>query len=318
MENLRRILNASWRLERWITWILHQSPNNTLAAALIDEVFKSSISHHLLFLSHLSRPSPIMAKETLCCVCRSDRRWPTEKFKVLAVKQGVVVLGVLIWPNGNMEMICQYLKKIYFIFVQCSTDSLGWWWIRQPSTKLSLSKVHDSANSPMPLIANQRWTIIILVKMGHLPSPLTSFPHPFCTRWCIQYHNHAWLHLSSWLREEENMQGWRSWCVYARLLTGAEGETVHLRDCVDSAAARSKCQGASRARLCCGKPLIRWLTYSAAPPPPTSQLHLLNYQLPSPTSSTLPFTNMIPPEGFPQTSFLINACGWWDHPVSAN
>lgn len=86
MENLRRILNASWRWERWITWILHQSPNNTLAAALIDEVFKSSISHHLLFLSHLSRLPPIMAAEKPCCVCRSDEPWPTEDFRSAGAK----------------------------------------------------------------------------------------------------------------------------------------------------------------------------------------------------------------------------------------
>lgn len=38
----------------------------------------------------------------------------------------------------------------------------------------------------------------------------------------------------------------------------------------------------------------------------------------TPPGPLFPFPNMIPPEGSPQTSFLINACGWWDHPVSAN
>lgn len=39
---------------------------------------------------------------------------------------------------------------------------------------------------------------------------------------------------------------------------------------------------------------------------------------PRPPHPLCPSPNMIPPEGSPKTSFLINACGWWDHPVSAN
>lgn len=40
---------------RWITRIFHQSLNNTLAKALIDEVFKSSISHHKPFYKWLQK-----------------------------------------------------------------------------------------------------------------------------------------------------------------------------------------------------------------------------------------------------------------------
>lgn len=137
MENLRRILNASWRLERWITWILHQSPNNTLAAALIDEVFKSSISHHLLFLSHLSRPSPIMAKETLCCVCRSDGRWPTEKFQSAGGKAGVEggeAGGTWSLDSKRDDNLAPFYHNLFTALVM--------------SGRLSLTKLHNSTNSP--------------------------------------------------------------------------------------------------------------------------------------------------------------------------
>lgn len=44
---------------RWITWIFHQSLKNTLAKALIDEVFKSSISHHKPFYKWLQKGADI-------------------------------------------------------------------------------------------------------------------------------------------------------------------------------------------------------------------------------------------------------------------
>lgn len=166
MENLRRILNASWRLERWITRILHQSPNNTLAAALIDEVFKSSISHHLLFLSHLSRPSPVMATETLCCVCRSDGRWPTEKFQSAGASgRGGLILGLAVTilsatpRNDNLTLFSNKKRIRHNLLTAPVTDQTA------DHEAVIQPQLHD--NRPMPLIADQRWTIIILIKMGH-------------------------------------------------------------------------------------------------------------------------------------------------------
>lgn len=92
-ENLRRILTEGWRWERWIAWILHQSPSATSAAALIDEVFKSSISHHLLFLPPPPPTHAIMEAEELCCVCRSDEPWPEGNFAGKARGDAVGVIN---------------------------------------------------------------------------------------------------------------------------------------------------------------------------------------------------------------------------------
>ena len=142
-------------------------------------------------------------------------------------------------------------------------------------------------------------------KNGTLPHTSDLIQRPLCTLWYIQYHNHAWVHL---VWKKKGRGG-----INGTALTGKE-KTSHLQalcwQCLGEQTQSQRLLG-----VIPKKPLIHRLTYS---PASVQQQTLRESNPPTPPSPLFPSTNMIPPEGSPQTSFLINACGWWDHPVSAN
>lgn len=155
-------------------------------------------------------------------------------------------------------------------------------------------------------------------KNGTLALTFDLICRPLCTLWCIQYHNHAWVHLV-----------WRKGGKINVSELISKGKASHLQILCWRCIAEQT-QSCCLLRVMLKRPLIHRLTYSPASVqqqalrgtwPPLTHTHthrLTPPPLTSPPLPLLPSTNMIPPEGSPQTSFLINACGWWDHPVSAN
>lgn len=145
------------------------------------------------------------------------------------------------------------------------------------------------------------WQIMInnnnIDKNGTLALTSDLICGPLCTIWCIEFQNHAWVHFA-FKKGGVTIMCWQ----YI-------GEHIQ-NHCFLGVTLKT--------------PLICQLTYS---PAVVQQQNLGGKHPPLATTSTttttppgplFPFPNMIPPEGSPQTSFLINACGWWDHPVSAN
>lgn len=160
-------------------------------------------------------------------------------------------------------------------------------------------------------------------KNGTLALTSDLFCRPFCTLWCIQYHNHAWVHLV-WKEKKGGGEGhgggdqWDRAHKRSKNITPADNVLT-----LGQSANAEPPSFRSYAGEAIDPPVNLFSCTSTAanpgrkaPPPshPSTQTHTHTHT-PWPL---LPFTNMIPPEGSPQTSFLINACGWWDHPVSAN
>lgn len=124
---------------------------------------------------------------------------------------------------------------------------------------------------------------------------------PLCTLWCIQYHNHAWVHLA-WKKMVKKIN---------RTALISRDKTSHLHILCWQRANTEPLSSWSYAEEAIDPPVNLFSCISTAANPRRKS------DLPPPRP-LFPSTNMIPPEGSPQTSFLINACGWWDHPVSAN
>lgn len=124
---------------------------------------------------------------------------------------------------------------------------------------------------------------------------------PLCTLWYIQYHNHAWVHL-----------GWGSGGGRDVKINERQGN-IAPADIVLTVRHRANAGPPSfltNAGKAIDLPVNLFSCISSTVSPQRKG---------TPTPLQLfPSTNMIPPKGSPQTSFLINACGWWDHPVSAN
>lgn len=126
---------------------------------------------------------------------------------------------------------------------------------------------------------------------------------PLCTLWYIQYHNHAWVHLG-WGNEGgvggvkiNELQGNITpadivLTVWRRANAGPPSSLTNAGEAIDPPVNLFSC-----------------ISSTVSPQRKGTPPHPLRL---------FPSTNMIPPEGSPQTSFLINACGRWDHPVSAN
>ena len=127
----------------------------------------------------------------------------------------------------------------------------------------------------------QRYWLQIMInnnyidKNGTLAITSDLICRPLCTLWCIQYHNHAWVHLV-W-----KDGGWKKINVIA--LISKEKKNHTCRYCVDSAL-QSKHRAAVLLGLMLKRPLIHGLTYSpasvqqqaprrkATPPPSTAAI----------------------------------------------
>lgn len=133
-KNLWRILTEGWQWERWITWILHQSPNTTTAAALIDEVFKLSITHHLLSCP----PHPPIIELRSYAV--SADQMNLDRWKTLQEKLTVTLLPC-VWKLNKKSVLhtCGHRWRLSDTFPNCRSSTSS----TRPSARYYWFANHD-------------------------------------------------------------------------------------------------------------------------------------------------------------------------------